>query len=87
MIVEQAQGNLLGQRSKNMNGKATELIELEELTANSSFTFEITKLDNYLFQLQLWDEGVLVWDSRYTSIKRACKDITTEIKTNFSAWV
>ena len=67
--------------------KATELLELEALIANSSFTFQITKLDNYLYQLQLWDEGILVWDSRYTSIKRACKDMTDEIKTNFSAWV
>jgi hypothetical protein len=67
--------------------KATELVELEALTANSSFTFEITKLANHLFQLQLWDDGDLVWDSRYTSISRACKDITNEIKANFSAWV
>ena len=67
--------------------KATELLELEALTANSSFTFEITKLDNYLYQLKLWDEGILVWESRYTSIKRACNDIIQEIKTNFSEWV
>ena len=67
--------------------KVTELVELEALTANSSFTFQITKLENYLFQLQLWDEGVLVWDSRYTSISCACKDITNEIKANFPAWV
>jgi hypothetical protein len=74
-------------RKRKQMTKATELLELEELTANSSFTFEITRLGNHLFQLQLWDEGILVWDSRYTSIKRACKDITDEIKTNFSAWV
>jgi len=67
--------------------KATELLELEALTANSSFTFEITKLDNYLYELKLWDEGILVWESRYTSIKRACNDIIEEIKTNFSEWV
>lgn len=67
--------------------KATELVELETLAAQKNMTVQVTKLENYLFQLQVWDNGVLVWDSRYTSIKRACKDITNEIKSNFSAWV
>ena len=66
--------------------KAVELVELETLATNKGLTFQITKQANYLFQLQVWDNGILIWETRYTSIKRACKDITNEINNNFKLW-
>ena len=66
--------------------KVIELLELEVLAASKGLTVEITKQANYLFQLQVWENQSLIWDSQYTSIKRACKDITTEINNNFVAW-
>ncbi len=64
-----------------------EVTYVEALAAQKGLTLQITKLENYLFELQVWDKETLIWNTRYTSVKRACADIANEMNNNFSEWV